>query len=139
MIHLKYERPIVVCGTREGLAVMPVRRALTYFDAQISKLEHVVVGSSRGVDGQAVEWCLFHERTITIDSARWKTTSLAAGPRRNEHMADYFKPRAVLAFPGGNGTKNMVTVAHLRKILVWFCKMNPKTLDFEDWYTHQEY
>lgn len=40
--------------------------------------------------------------------ADWVTLGKAAGPIRNQQMLDEAKPDWVVAFPGGNGTADMV-------------------------------
>jgi hypothetical protein len=48
---------------------------------------------------------------VTVYRADWKKYGRAAGPIRNAQMATEGKPDMVLAFPGGAGTRNMVTIA----------------------------
>ncbi len=111
----------IVCGSRDGCGVGVVERALTAFDRDTLRLEHVIVGSHRGVDGDAANWALRHERIITIVPAEWNRFGKAAGPTRNERMPQLFQVRGVLAFPGGAGTAGMVSIARREHIPLWHC------------------
>lgn len=107
----------IVCGSRRGCS--DTGAALSTFDQEHQRLGHIIVGSANGVDSQAHFWALEHERIVTVMPARWRTYGRAAGPIRNESMAAFCKPDAVLAFPGGAGTASMVAVAQREGITVW--------------------
>lgn len=126
---------VIVCGSREGLAnIGLVERALSSFETDRFKLEHVVVGSTRGVDGDAMRWALKHERTVTVVCARWAEHGKAAGPARNERMFAMFKPHAVLAFPGGAGTASMRGIAEREWCPLWTCEVRGEHRDHWQWH-----
>lgn len=50
--------------------------------------------------------------------AQWKRLGLKAGPIRNEWMLA-LDPHMVVAFPGGDGTQNMVAKATARGVYVY--------------------
>jgi hypothetical protein len=104
---------VIVCGSRGGLSYPFVAQGLGTFDREVKHIDHVIVGSFRGVDREAHTWAVNHERVVTVVSAAWSELKEAAGPLRNERMAYQFNPSAVLAFPGGPGTANMKKVARL--------------------------
>ena len=56
-------------------------------------------------------WCEYRGVTCLTVFARWAAEGRAAGPRRNERMLDLVNPHIVVAFPGGDGTRNIVQVA----------------------------
>lgn len=79
----------------------------------------VIHGGARGVDGWADEWC-FRTRTdkevYPITKEEWDALGMSAGPKRNLQMLREGKPDLVLAFPGGNGTLDMLAQAAARGV-----------------------
>ena len=53
-----------------------------------------------------------------VSKAKWEEHGNAAGPIRNRHMMTW-KPDAVIAFPGGSGTADMVSIARKAGIPVY--------------------
>ena len=70
-------------------------------------ITEIISGGARGADTLAEEWADENNIPKTIVKADWKTHGKAAGPIRNQQMLD-LKPNMVVAFPGGNGTADMV-------------------------------
>lgn len=66
----------------------------------------VVHGDYRGVDTAAKAWGLSKGLKVTPFPAEWKKYGGRAGPIRNGKMAVY--GNALIAFPGGNGTDDMI-------------------------------
>lgn len=82
--------------------------------AELNRLEGVTLvieGGASGADKLAREWAASKGIASATFHAHWRTFGPAAGPKRNEWMLDLGKPDLVLAFPGGAGTKGMVTIA----------------------------
>lgn len=75
-------------------------------------IAYLLHGNARGADRLAGVWA--HNRYVSIRSmpARWKADGDAAGPLRNEDMAQRLileKPSCLcVAMPGGNGTLDMM-------------------------------
>lgn len=67
----------------------------------------VIEGEARGADRFAARWAA--RRRVPIDPypADWTRLGLAAGPVRNAQMLAQGKPELAVAFPGGDGTKDM--------------------------------
>ena len=82
------------------------------------KITHLIHGFAKGVDKIAGEWA--NERGVqeVICPANWDRFKNAAGPIRNQYMAE-LEPNALLAFPGNKGTKNMVEQAARHNITVY--------------------
>jgi hypothetical protein len=121
--ELRFTRAIV-CGSRNGAGSFNVvRRALDAFDHDHGQLEHVIVGSRKGVDRDAFEWAMERERMATIVPARWTTGGArrGEGPLRNRRMTEKFSVHVVLAFPGAEGTEDMKSVARAEHIPLWVC------------------
>lgn len=72
---------------------------------------HVIQGGAIGADFLAKAWAEFMGFTHQTFKADWDKHKYAAGPIRNQQMIDEGKPDLVVAFPGGNGTKDMIRKA----------------------------
>ncbi|MEM9892795.1 MAG: DUF2493 domain-containing protein [Actinomycetota bacterium] len=66
----------------------------------------VVAGGAPGADRLAVTWAHECGRVSVEFRADWAQHGRAAGPIRNQAMADYGAD-LVVAFPGGRGTRDM--------------------------------
>lgn len=69
---------------------------------------HIVTGGCRGADKLAQKWAASAGIPFSTYSADWDMYGKAAGPKRNQAMLDDCHPDLVVAFPGGNGTADMV-------------------------------
>jgi UDP-N-acetylmuramoylalanine-D-glutamate ligase len=69
----------------------------------------IISGGAKGADFMARIWAKYHEQEYVEYPADWKKHGKAAGAIRNQQMLDEGKPDLVVAFPGGNGTKDMVS------------------------------
>lgn len=104
---------ILVCG---GRAYNDQERVNRVLDAAARAMagRHITIihGDSTGADRCADIWATFRENTtIKAYPADWATHGKKAGPIRNKQMLDEGKPDAVIAFPGGTGTRHMVILA----------------------------
>lgn len=104
---------VVVCGGRSFLNDELVWSTLGGLN--ITELAH---GGATGADTAAARWA----RGVGIPChrflANWLEHGRSAGPRRNQLMLDTFKPDAVIAFPGGRGTADMVRRARKARVKV---------------------
>lgn len=80
----------------------------------------IITGAARGVDSIAIEWAIMKELPFIGEPARWTKYGASAGAIRNATMVENWQPEKVIAFPGGNGTKNMIAVAKAAGITVEF-------------------
>ena len=78
----------------------------------------VIHGAARGADSLAAEWA--QDRCVLAEPypADWASDGKAAGPIRNQRMLDQAAPDAVVAFPGGRGTDDMVRRAKVAGVPV---------------------
>lgn len=123
----------IICGSRDGVPPGAgwgwLDRALDSFEREKVRIAHVVVGGARGIDTLAEDWALSRERPHTVFPAAWKRLGKKAGPIRNAEMLDFLKrttesaSRAVLAFPGGAGTADMVAQAQAALVPIWRCSL----------------
>ena len=68
-------------------------------------------GGASGADALAAAYTLQRGLPCTTFKADWKQHGKAAGPIRNREMLTTFAPDIVVAFPGGAGTQNCITIA----------------------------
>ena len=105
---------VLVCGGRDYANREAVFNRLDLLLAEHPRLELTIIhGGASGADALAKEWAAMREVDQIEFRADWKRFGKAAGPYRNRLMLDKGKPDLVIAFPGGDGTKNMVGQAML--------------------------
>lgn len=78
----------------------------------------IISGGAKGVDDAALDWAMVNWTDYIEFTAEWETYGRAAGPIRNKKMIDDGQPDLVVAFPGGRGTANMVSLARQYNIPV---------------------
>ncbi|MED5388190.1 MAG: DUF2493 domain-containing protein [Pseudomonadota bacterium] len=109
---------ILVCGGRDFTDQDLVARSLERLrrDGTLSLLIH---GNASGADRLAAQWA--HDNGVDQVSypANWVAHGRAAGPMRNRRMLHHGRPQAIVAFPGGRGTANMVALASQAGLPVW--------------------
>lgn len=83
------------------------------------ELEVLIEGGAKGADELAGKWA--DENTVEHLTflADWNKHGKAAGFIRNQQMLDEGKPTLVVAFPGGEGTKDMIKRAKKAGIVVY--------------------
>jgi len=67
----------------------------------------LIAGGARGADTLAIEWAKERGINYHIEKAQWGRFGKSAGIIRNKQMLE-MKPNLVVAFAGGNGTRDMV-------------------------------
>jgi hypothetical protein len=98
---------ILVCGGRD---FKDRQRLFVVLDQVHSKrgIDIIISGAARGADTLAVDWAKSREIAYQEFPADWDQYGKAAGPIRNRQMLVEGKPDGVIAFPGGNGTADMI-------------------------------
>jgi hypothetical protein len=76
-----------------------------------SPITAIIEGGAPGADHLAMTWAARMRIPRQRFNADWDKHGKAAGPIRNQQMLDEGKPDIVVAFPGGNGTADMVSRA----------------------------
>jgi hypothetical protein len=108
---------VLVCGGRDFNN--PRWLALTLDElSRGQKWQTLIEGGAKGADRQAREWAMARRIKVQTFEADWMRHGRAAGPIRNQRMLDEGRPNLVVAFPGGRGTHNMVSLAEAAGILV---------------------
>lgn len=108
---------VLVCGGRDYHNVVYLWGFLDCFHAQTG-ITHLIEGGAGGADYQARCWAKSRNVQFTTYKADWAKHGKAAGPIRNRTMVERGMPDVVIAFPGGTGTADMVTVARSKHIPV---------------------
>lgn len=108
---------VLVCGGRDYNNYQKVKETLDRIHAQypITLLIH---GDAKGADKLGERWAKEHGVPDKPYPARWNVDGKAAGPIRNQKMLDRELPHGVVAFPGGNGTRDMISRAKKAGITV---------------------
>lgn len=103
-------KSVLVCGGRD---FYDWKKLSVYLGAYHDEygIEHLIHGNACGADWLAKAWAHFKGIPQTPFPADWKTHKYAAGAIRNKQMLDEGSPDLVVAFPGGNGTKDMIRQA----------------------------
>jgi hypothetical protein len=107
----------LICGGRDFADQALLDKAL---GALILHPEDAVIihGAARGADKMGANWGFNHGAAVEAYPADWDRHKKAAGFIRNQAMLDVGKPDVVLAFPGGNGTADMVRRARAQGVIV---------------------
>lgn len=78
----------------------------------------IVHGGAPGADSLASRWARDWKQAEFCIPAEWNRFDKAAGSTRNQQMLDWLPIDRVVAFPGGPGTRDMVTRARKANIQV---------------------
>jgi len=105
---------ILVCGGRDYTKHRKVEAVL---DPIKDNVGVVIEGGAPGLDTCVRRWCIQNGVHYATVPALWDTYKKAAGPKRNWAMS-LLKPDKCIAFPGGRGTENMVSVCNRQGIPV---------------------
>lgn len=97
---------LLVTGGRDFADRACVFAALDQLDAEHC-IDVVIHGAARGADTEAARWCAARQVPAWACPADW-SQGKGAGIARNQWMLDHTYPTNVVAFPGGNGTADMV-------------------------------
>ena len=100
---------VLITGGRSYPNRAHVYRVLDEINARDSITE-LIHGACKygGADILGEDWAKAREIDYVGRPARWVTDGKAAGFIRNQRMIDECAPDLVVAFPGGNGTADMV-------------------------------
>lgn len=103
---------VLVTGGREYKDKEKIFKTLDYLHKKWN-ITLIVQGYARGTDKIANYWAKLRkvpttDRKYEISPNAWIEEGYAAGPNRNQRMLDEEKIEQVVAFPGGNGTKDMI-------------------------------
>lgn len=112
---------ILVCGGRDFDNYPLIKKYLDQLKPENGVAADLVIieGGAAGVDSNARRWCREVGRPCMTFQACWDAYGKAAGGIRNAWMLKFGEPDLVIAFPGGFGTRNMVSQAEAADIIIW--------------------
>jgi len=82
----------------------------------------IIHGAARGADTLADDYGRERGLRVIRYPADWKTHKRAAGPIRNRLMLTDSQPHVIIAFPGGDGTADMVSIGKKAGVSVYEVK-----------------
>lgn len=113
---------MLVCGGRRYSNQEKLFRVLdTIYEGFKDDLGLVLInGDAEGADKLSSMWANMsfakHEKLeLLLFPAKWEIYGMKAGRVRNEEMAKEAKPEIAVVFPGGEGTKHMLSMLRLYK------------------------
>lgn len=101
---------VLVCGGRQYYDKNVVYGELDKLHA-LAEIHCIVQGGATGADQLGKIWAKKNGVHPVTYEPLWEVNDRKAGNMRNEFMLSDSKPDIVLAFPGGTGTKDMITRA----------------------------
>lgn len=104
---------LLVCGGRTFDKWEVISSAIRKMDPSV-----IITGGAPGADRLAGKYADVNGIPLIVYPALW-SRGKKAGPERNAFMLKDSKPDAVLAFPGGRGTMDMVHKARSSGVTVF--------------------
>lgn len=104
---------ILVCGGRDYTDQTQLFDTLDQVH-ETAPITTIIHGAARGADTLAGRWAAARGISCDVYPADWQRDGRRAGYIRNQRMLDNSRPDAVVAFPGGPGTADMVRLAKQR-------------------------
>ena len=119
---MKPVKRVIVCGGQHYTDRIRVYDALDKIKANSgpdgSDWIFVIHGGATGADAIAADWAKLRGQPCAEVEAPWDFYEKRAGPLRNKWML-FLAPDGVVAFPGNNGTRNMISQAREAGVPVW--------------------
>ncbi|SNR78370.1 Protein of unknown function [Lutibacter agarilyticus] len=108
---------LIIAGSRTFTNYQKLKQICGHFLQDQNNIE-IVSGTCRGADQLGEQYAKERGYKLTQFPADWKRYRKAAGPKRNEQMANYAD--ALIAFWDGEskGTKNMIDLAKQNNLKV---------------------
>ena len=113
---------VLVCGGRDYDNYEELYAVLDWIDCSwegpetFGPISVIISGHAKGADALSEQWAKKREVSLEIYPAEWNVYGKSAGFIRNQQMIDEGLPDLVVAFQGGKGTLNMLTLANRANI-----------------------
>lgn len=108
---------VIIAGGRNFKSTEHSLKFLDDFLIEHPTFSEVVCGMAQGADTFGQMWAISLNIKVKKFPADWSNFGPAAGPIRNRDMAIYAD--ALIAFPGGRGTENMIKHAKNHGLLIY--------------------
>lgn len=105
---------VIVCGGRDFTDTGFIYKTLDKYH-KVNQFSELIEGDARGVDRIAGYWARKNKINNRKFPANWHLYGKAAGFIRNREMI-FENPELIIAFPGGAGTNQMISLAKYYKI-----------------------
>ena len=105
---------VLVCGGRSYTDLENVRRVLDEVHKN-TPITQIIEGGARGADALGKEWARDNNIPVFTVRADWEAYGKSASYIRNKLLLKK-QPNMVVAFPGGVGTQNMISLAQKSEI-----------------------
>ena len=115
----------IICGGRDFSDSAMFDDAMSEIMQLRGCPSRIVEGGANGADKLAFYWATRMAVPVVELYADWDTHGRAAGPIRNQKMLDDHHPKALVAFPGGKGTTDMI--ARARKAGIDVIEVRPRS------------
>lgn len=120
---------VLVCGGRDFTNYEALAMALYMVHELRGPITTIIHGGAKGADSFAGQWARENGIPVRMFAADWRTHGVSAGPIRNAQMLKEGKPDRVIAFPGGEGTADMVAKAKRARVPVWEVRMKARKIE----------
>lgn len=107
---------VLVTGGRDYAEAKTVNSVLDHIHQTTDGITCIIHGGAKGADTLASHWALKNNIKEEVYFADWKLHGKSAGPLRNKEMLDKSNPDFAVVFPGGKGTKNMLSLVQRARI-----------------------
>jgi beta-galactosidase GanA len=101
---------VLVCGGRDYADREFVFEVLRKYHEE-NVITCIIEGGASGVDRYVATFAMFHGIEHITFLAEWSKYGKTAGPMRNREMLEKGKPNVVIAFKGGDETRDMIRKA----------------------------
>ena len=113
---------LIIAGGRDFNDYNLIRDEADKFISELNpKSVTIVSGGAKGVDALGENYARSNNLKIKIFKADWSKYGRAAGPKRNELMAQYASHLLAIWNGESKGTKSMISLAKKEKLNVRIC------------------
>ena len=99
---------VIIAGSRNGTDYQTVENAIELSEYKITK---IISGGCRGVDKLGEHYAKEHKIPLEVIEADWAKYGKAAGPKRNQQMAEKADALIAILYPRSKGTRSMIKIA----------------------------
>ena len=110
---------VLVCGGRDFADKALLEATLDKVHAKYGDALVIIHGAAKGADLMAEDWAKARQVPYVGVPAQWDKHGKSAGPKRNKRMRDTMDPMACIAFAGGSGTRNMISLMEEVRVKPW--------------------
>lgn len=122
---------VLVCGGRNYNNFNHVQTTLDSIHKE-TPISLIISGAAKGADTLGEQWAKMRNVPVERFPADWNEYGKAAGAIRNQQMLAEGRPDLVVAFPGGNGTLDMIRRSKRSGVNVLEIKERPAARDEDE-------